>query len=495
VATPPDSELFLGLDVGTQATKGLVIDLAARSVVARASAPHAMVAGLAPGAAEQEPATWWDAVRAVVARLVAAVDPARLAGIGVSGQQHGFVPLDAAGEVIRPAKLWCDTSTADEAEELSRLWGRRVPAGFTASKVLWMMRREPERFARLATILLPHEWVNLRLTGRMSAEHGDASGTGYFDPVERTWRADELAALDARLPEALPPLLAPGEPAGRVTPAAARELGLPAGVMVAPGGGDNMLSAIGSGATRPGVVVVSLGTSGTVFTYSPRPVVDPEGLIAPFCDSTGGWLPLLCTMNVTGVTEEVRAAFGMQAEGGLEHLTRLAAEVPPGCDGLLFLPYLVGERVPDLPRATGTLLGLRPGLLRPAHLFRAALEGTSQNLAWGTDRLRALGIEITSVRLVGGAARNPLWRQILADCLATPVTPLAEPESAALGAALQAAWSAERQDAPTLTADEIAAPFVRPEAPPQEPSPERTALYRALAERFRAEAERTRERG
>lgn len=482
--------LFLGLDVGTQGTKGVVVDVAKGRVVARASESYELLPGLPPGAAEQHPATWWQAVRAVVARLRTEVDVARLAGLGVSGQQHGFVPLDAAGEVIRPAKLWCDTATADEAEELSQAWRRRVPTGFTASKILWLKRHEPEHFARLRTVLLPHDWIDLRLTGRATMEAGDASGTGFFDPIAREFRRDELESIDPALPEMLPPLLAPGEPAGRLTPEAAAELGLPAGLLVAPGGGDNMLSAIGSGATRPGVVVVSLGTSGTVFTYSTTPVLDPEGLIAPFCDSTGGWLPLLCVMNVTGVTEEVRAAFaaGGAAGASLERLTQEAEAVPPGCGGVLFIPYLQGERVPDLPHATGSLFGLRHGSLRPGVLFRAALEGTSLNLAWGVDRLRALGVRVDSVRLVGGGAQNPLWRRILADVLDAPVQLLAEPESAALGAALQAAWCARRLHDPAASADELASAFVRPAGAPVLPDAARAARYREIGARFRAAA-------
>lgn len=296
------SEPFLGLDVGTQGTKALLVDLDAGRVVARASRSYGLIEGLAPGAAEQHPDTWWEALRDAVRELGAR----RVAGIGVSGQQHGFVPLDAGGQVIRPAKLWCDTETAPEARELSGSYGRPVPTGFTASKILWLKRHEPERFARLAAVLLPHDYVNYRLTGRLFTEAGDASGTGFFDPRKRCFVPAEAAAIDPGLPAKLPPLIQPGEPGGELTPEAAAELGLEPGVPVAAGGGDNMMSAIGSGAVRPGVCVLSLGTSGTVFAYSDEPVVDPEGLIAPFCDSTGGWLPLLCVMNATGVTAEVR---------------------------------------------------------------------------------------------------------------------------------------------------------------------------------------------
>jgi sugar (pentulose or hexulose) kinase len=253
--------------------------------------------------------------------------------------------------------------------------------------------------------------------------------------------------------------------------------------LVATGGGDNMLSAIGSGATRLGVFVASLGTSGTVFTRSERPIVDPDGLIAPFCDSAGAWLPLLCVMNVTGVTEELRACFGLDARGR-DDLERRAATVPPGSDGLLFVPYLAGERVPDLPHASGTLLGIRHGRLRPEILWRAALEGTSVSLGQGVARMRRLGLELASVRLVGGGARSPLWCQILADVLGVPAERLAEPESAALGAALQALWTWRREQGDDAALDALVQPFVAPEGPPYEPDEARMATYRALGERF-----------
>lgn len=431
--------IAIGLDVGTQGTKGLALDVEQRAVVARAGSAYGLIEGLPPGAAEQHPDAWWRAVVEVTRALVRELGPraAEIQALGVSGQQHGFVPLDADGAVIRAAKLWCDTSTSAEARELSDRIGRAVPTGFTASKVLWLARREPERFARLRTVLLPHDWVNLRLTGRACMEAGDASGTGFFDVRARAFDEAAMRAIDPRLAECVPPLVAPDEPIGSVRDDVAAELGLPRGVRVSPGGGDNMMSAIGAGATRPGVFVISLGTSATAFAYSAAPVVDPEGLIAPFCDSTGGWLPLLCTMNATGVLEEVRA----HAPTPNDHasLTARAERVEPGCGGVIFVPYLAGERVPDLPQATGSIHGLRAGSLDSAVLYRAAIEGVTLNLAWGIERMRELGIAPESVRLVGGGARNALWRQVIADVLDAPVTALAEVETAALGAAMQAA--------------------------------------------------------
>ncbi|MFN0007625.1 MAG: xylulokinase, partial [Planctomycetota bacterium] len=431
-------ELFLGLDVGTQGTKGLLLDAERGEIVARASSSYGLIEGLPPGACEQHPDTWIDALRRVAAELFTYRE--RVAGVGISGQQHGLVLLDREGAVLRPAKLWCDTSTAEEARELSERLGRRVPVGYTASKVLWSARREPDLWARAASVLLPHDYVNHRLTGARVAEAGDASGTGWFDPVARRYDLAAAAEIDGRLPDLLPRLLEAGEPAGTLSRAGAELLGLREGILVAAGSGDNMASAVGSGATRESVLTVSLGTSATIFGFRASPAIDPRGLIAPFCDATGGWLPLLCLMNATGVTEEVRRATGLDHEA----LTSAAEAVESGCGGVRWLPYLAGERVPDLPHATGALLGLRTGSLSPGVLYRAAIEGVAINLAWGFERMRALGISAESARVVGGASRNRLWLRILADALGIPLTPLAEPESAALGAAILAAWTVER---------------------------------------------------
>ncbi len=368
-----ETTLTIGLDVGTQSTKGIVLDAsrpAAGAIVARASRAYALIPNLGPGAAEQHPHTWRDAVRDVLGELLAQVDPSRLQGIGISGQQHGLVVLDERDEVIRPAKLWCDTTTEAEAKAISAQAGRAVPPGFTLPKLLWLKNHEPENFARVKSVLLPHDYVNFLLTGRKFMEAGDASGSGAFDPTKRDFDRALLSWVDQRAPEFVPDLVPADAVAGIVSARAAAEFGLPEGIVVAPGGGDNMMSAIGSGATSEGATVISLGTSGTAFAYSTRPIIDPRGEIAAFCDSTGAYLPLLCTMNVTGVTEEIRRAFDL----GHAEITSLARVVPAGADGLLLLPYLLGERVPNLPSATGSLLGLRPGLLRPGHLFRAAIE-------------------------------------------------------------------------------------------------------------------------
>jgi xylulokinase len=469
--------LYIGLDVGTQSTKGILLDADKRgadAVVARASAAYDLIEGLPSGAAEQHPHTWRDAVGTVVRHLLSGVDASLVRGIGVSGQQHGLVVLDEKDEVIRPAKLWCDTTTVPEAEAITKAGKYAVPTGYTLPKLLWMKRNEPENFARVRTVLLPHDYVNFLLTGKKFMEAGDASGSGAFDPKTRTIDRDLLSWLDPRAPSFFPELVAADQPGGTVSRAAADWLGIPEGAVVAPGGGDNMMSAIGSGATGPGATVISLGTSGTVFAYSATPVVDPEGLIAAFCDSTGAWMPLLCTMNVTNVTEEVRSAFGL----GHDAITEAAAAVPAGSDGVTILPYITGERVPNLPLASGAVLGLKPGLFDAGHLFRAALEGTTLGLASGVERMKRLGLQVSAVRVVGGGSKNALWRQIVADCLDAPVEVLVEPESAALGGALQALWAKRRSLGEAVSCDEVAKDFVVVAPGRTLPHAENVAVYR-----------------
>ncbi|MEZ5978359.1 MAG: xylulokinase [Planctomycetota bacterium] len=480
--------IAIGLDVGTQGVKGVAVDGEAGAVLARASAPLELLSGLPRGAAEQNPADWLAAIERVTHELVGAVGRDRVAAVGVSGQQHGLVALDADGAPVRAAKLWCDTSTADEAAELTKELGRPVPTGYTAPKVRWLAKHEPENWARTARVMLPHDFVNLVLTGEFRTEPGDASGTGWLDVRERRYDENALATIDQELASRVPPLLEPErayEMHGRVRKVAAERFALPEGALVSAGGGDNMMSAIGSGATRAGVLVASLGTSGTVFAHCDQPVVDQQGLVAPFCGSTGGWLPLVCVMNLTGVAQEVRS----ESRFTHDELTERARELPLGGDGLMWLPYLQGERVPDLPRATGTLLGMRTGSLEPARLYRAALEGTSLNLAWGAQRLLRFGVEASEVRLVGGAAKNALWRELLAGAFALPVVALEEPESAALGAAVQALWSLSHERGAPQDVTDVAAPFVVRGAS-SEPRSSESDAYAQLMQRFRSEVKR-----
>jgi len=477
--------LYVGVDSGTQSVKAVALDLETGRVVAEARAQHRMIAGLPAGHMEQHPQEWAAAMDAAIGEVASKVDRSRVRGIGVSGQQHGFVPLDEKGAVIRPAKLWCDTSTHAECAVLTRKLGgpaaviRRTGLpflpGYTAPKVLWMKRREPGSFRRLRHILLPHDYLNFHLTGNYFMEYGDASGTGFLDVRRRAWSQAAMDAVDGRVAGCLPALSASHEPCGVLRAEIAGRYGFPKGTIVSAGGGDNMMGAIGTGNVLPGAVTASFGTSGTIYAFSRKPVVDPSGEIAAFCSSTGGWLPLLCTMNVTGVTEQVRALFGWS----LADLERAAAAAPAGSDGLTLLPYLDGERTPNLPRGTGVYFGLDRRTLAQGHLARAAIEGTTLGMNYGLRRLSVLGVRPREIRLTGGGARSPLWRQIAADVFGVPVVAMAQDESAALGGALQAAWcdSPARGSGPALA--ELCARSVSvDESTRCSPDRKRAALYR-----------------
>ncbi len=484
--------LTIGIDVGTQGVKGIALDPTQSTVpIARASRSLRLIDGLPPGAAEQHPEDWWQATCEVIDELLATDRLHRnaLKAIGVSGQQHGSVFLDENDAVIRPAKLWCDTSTVAEARAISEMIGQPLPVGYTASKIRWLAQVEPENWRRTDVVLLPHDFINLRLTGHRAMEAGDASGTGYFDPSRRDWDPAIVAVVADQLESRLPPLAEPDVSIGTISPAVADRFDLPKTVQVSPGGGDNMMSAIGAGATRPGIVVTSLGTSATVFTRSDQPVIDRTGAIAPFCSSDGAWLPLLCTMNCTNVTEEVRTAFQLSKNEDLEELTALASQIQPGCDGLSFIPFLVGERVPDLPQATGVIEGLTPGSLRPAPLFRAALEGVTINLSLGVDRLRELGISFEEVRLVGGGSKNSLWRTLVADLFDARVTIPLESESAALGAALQSQWIVAREENHDVSIDQITEQCLSFTETEIYPDRERQASLKPVRDRYRRRIE------
>ncbi len=438
--------IFLGVDCGTQSTKAVLRDPANGAVVAVGRAPHELIER-DDGTREQDPAWWIDALRIAVRDAVRG-ERFDIGGIGVSGQQHGLVCLDRSDRPVRPAKLWNDTTTAQECAELTRklggegrvleLTGNLVLPGYTAPKIAWLATHEPDAYARTARMCLPHDYLNLWLTGQFVTEFGDASGTAYFDVRARRYSEAVLSAIDATRDwtRSLPPIARSLSVVGTLRREAAESLGLEAGIPVSAGGGDNMCAAIGSDLVVEGPVAVSLGTSGTVFAYRAEPAVDPLGEAAAFCDSTGGWLPLAATLNCTSATEWARELFAM------DHADLDAAVAGGGAAGLAFLPYLSGERTPNRPEAAGVFVGLRPGHGRDA-IVRAVVEGVTFGLAYALEALRRAGVAPTEVTLIGGGSASDGWAQLCADIFELPVMRPAIVEAAASGAARQAQWATE----------------------------------------------------
>lgn len=442
-------QLFIGIDSGTQGTKVVVVSEQKRKIIAEGYAAHRLTEG-PYGKREQEPQWWIDAcIQALSTALKTnGVNTREVKSIGVSGQQHGMVPLDSQGNVIRAAKLWCDTETMPQCDRLTEelggldrvigLIGNAVAAGFTASKIVWFKENEPDKYERLATVLLPHDYINYWLTGERKTEFGDASGTAYFDIRKRTWSQEVLKAIDesGKLASCMPEIIQAHEAIGHVRQELVKEFGLNDDVLVSAGGGDNMMAAIGTGNVVPGIVTASLGTSGTIYCVADSPVVDSQGELAAFCSSTGSWLPLVCTMNVTVATELTRSLFGVT----LEQLNQEIESVQAGARGLILLPYFNGERTPPLPQARATLYGMDNTNYTRANICRAAMEGATFGLKYGLDVLERNGIVPEEIRLVGGGAKSPIWRQLVSDIFNCPVVCPTSTEAGALGAAVQAIW-------------------------------------------------------
>jgi xylulokinase len=433
--------LVLGVDSSTQSTKVELRDADDGTLVGSARAPHTDVH---PPRSEQDPDAWWEAL--CLATAEATADGSHAVGaVSVAAQQHGMVVLDGDGRVVRPAKLWDDTESAPEAAAMvaalgPATWARRtgsVPvAAFTVTKLAWLARHEPDNFRAVHSVLLPHDYLTYRLTGRQVTDRGDASGTGYFDPATGAWLPDLLEQVvgPCDWPSRLPVVLGPTEVVGPV--AGSGESGLDVGPVgaVGPGTGDNMAAALGLG-LDPGQVCISVGTSGTVYTRCDRPTGDPTGAVAGFADAAGGFLPLVCTLNATRVTAATARLLGVTHAG----LDDLALAASSGASGLTLLPYLDGERVPDRPDATGLLAGIRSDVTRE-DLARAAVEGVVCGLLDGLDALSAaVPVDEGPLLLVGGGARSSAVRRVLADLSGRPLLVPDEDEAVATGAAVQAA--------------------------------------------------------
>ena len=466
----PTQPLFLGIDCGTQGTKAIILDAVSGEVLGLGAAAHTLISDV-NGRREQDTGQWLEAFALATRRalLAADVDGQDILGIGVSGQQHGLVLLDEQGQVLRPAKLWCDTETTAENDRLlEHLSGEQgslerlglvIAPGYTVSKLLWTREQHPEVFSRIAHILLPHDYLNFWLTGRCCSEYGDASGTGYFNVRNRQWDLQLLRDIDpsGRLAHALPELIDAHEAVGTILPGIAQHLGINPQALVSSGGGDNMMGAIGTGNIQPGAITMSLGSSGTVYACTDQPQVFPEAAVATFCSSSGGWLPLICTMNLTNATGLIRELLDLD----VEQFNKLVEHAPIGAEGVRMLPFLNGERVPALPHASGSLLGLTMTNLTKANLCRAVIEGTTFGLRYGLDLLRHNGIQSLRICLIGGGSKSPVWRQIVADTMNTPVICTEQSEAAALGAAIQAAWCTSLTNGHEVSLAELCARCVK----------------------------------
>ena len=436
--------LVAGVDSSTQSTKVELRDRDSGQLVARASAPHTHTCW-DPPISEQDPDAWWSALVDCCSQFADA-DRADVVAISVAGQQHGLVLVGDDGAVLRPAKLWNDTTSAPQALELvAQLapegWAQRcgsVPlASFTITKLAWVLENEPEMADQIARIMLPHDWLSWRLSGAHITDRGDASGTGWFDPATNELATDLLGLVVgdpddwlSRLPRAL----GPDEAAGPITGEAATALGLGDSVIVGPGTGDNMGAALGLG-LEPGDTVISLGTSGTAYSVSRNPTSDPTGAVAGFADAAGGYLPLVCTLNATRVTDTVARWLGVNPA----ELAALAAAASEGPNTPVLVPYFDGERTPNLPDATGLLAGLRNDTTRE-ELALAAHDGVLCGLFDGLDALRSAGVNTNGrLHLIGGGARSPAYRVRAAALHSEAVTVPDDDETVALGAAVQAA--------------------------------------------------------
>ena len=430
--------------MGTQSVKVALYDWKSKKTAAAAQQPLEVIAEN-DGTREQKIEWYGTALDACFAAFSAA-DKAAVRAVGISGHQHGFVPLDGEGNALYNVKLWNDTSTAEECALITKEAGgddaviaeigNLMLPGFTAPKILWLKRHKPDAFKRLRYMMLPHDYLNYLFTGAYKAEYGDTSGTALFNGAKRAWSEKICRIIDGGLLKILPPLINADDPNGFVSAAAAARFGLPQGIPVSSGGGDNMMGAIGTGTVEEGFLTMSLGTSGTLYGYSATPIADPKNGISGFSASTGGYLPLLCTMNCTVASEEMRALFDMDVRA----FDEAAAEAPPGAAGVVMLPFFNGERTPNLPAGRAGVLGLTGANASRANIARAALESAIFGMRGGVDAFRALGFKAREIRIIGGGSKSRVWRQMAADIMNLPVKRPENDEAAAVGAAIQALW-------------------------------------------------------
>jgi xylulokinase len=448
---------YLGIDIGTTGTRAVVIDEKGK-VVDGQSADHDPISTPQPQWAEQNPENWWAAAQLAVGRVLRAskVKGDDIKGIGLSGQMHGLVLLDKSHQVLRPSIIWCDQRCQKEADQITQSVGydRLIdvtcnPAltGFTAPKLVWVREHEPAVYAQVHQVLLPKDCIRFRLTGEFATEVSDASGTTLFDVVKRGWSKELITTLNFNL-DWFPEVHESTKPSGQLDKAVAGQLGLKAGTPVVGGGGDQAAGGVGNGIVSPGIVSSTIGSSGVVFAFMEEPARDQKGRVHTFCHAVPQkWHVMGVTQGAGLSLRWLRDQFGAQEvslgallkEDSYELLTRQASQAKPGCEGLIFLPYLMGERTPHLDaNARGVLFGLT-GRHTRADVIRAVLEGVAYSLKDSFEIFKEMKVPVTQVRASGGGGRSALWRQIQADIFGTEICTVAADEGAAYGAALLAA--------------------------------------------------------
>lgn len=476
-----------GIDLGTQSMKVVIYDYEKKEIIEKSSCPMELISEN-DGTREQK-TEWFDKGLEVCFGKLSAENKKTIQAIGVSGQQHGFVPLGKDGKALYNIKLWNDTSTVEECDIITKAAGGKEKVvealgnlmlpGFTAPKILWLKRHKAEAWKELTYIMLPHDYLNWKLTGKYVMEYGDASGTALFDSKNRVWSKEICNIIDENLINLLPELIDPSAPAGMVSPEAAKAYGIPEGIPVSAGGGDNMMGAIGTGTVADGFLTMSMGTSGTLYGYSDKAINDPENGLSGFCSSTGGWLPLLCTMNCTVATEFIRGLFNLE----VQDLDKISSKSQPGADGVIVLPFFNGERTPNLPNGRASITGLTAANTSRENICRAALESAVFAMRGGLEAFRKLGFQPKEIRLIGGGSKSPLWRQIAADVMNLPIRIPVLDEAAALGAAVQALWCYKNLTEKCDIAELCAQHIKLDETKGTNPIPENVAAYdKAYAE-------------
>jgi xylulokinase len=501
--------LFAGLDVSTQSTKLVAIDLERHEVIhvdlisydhdlPEYGTREGVVPGLSEGISESEPGMWVAAVDRVLERLTRAGIPVNeILSISVSGQQHGLVALDEEGNLTRSrAKLWNDYSTHEECailtdrvgglESMIAAVGNSQRPGYTAPKILHMARHEPEAFGKSTTFFLVHNYVNWYLSGGIrTMEEGDASGMALWNPKTREYAPSVLQAIDRNLAQKLPEVKPSNASIGRISPGLVERFGFSPECTVDAGSGDNMYGAIGTGNVAPGLVTVSLGTSGTAYTFMKEAFIDPEGEIAAFCDSTGHYLPLVCVSNLANGYNDVLERFELTHDS----FSDVVRQTPPGNEGRVLIPWYEGERTPDVPLAAPIYFGFPLNGLGRDVLCRAVLEGHVLNLHAGFARLP---VEVKELRLTGGLSRSDAWCQTIADIFEAETVPV-EGEGAALGAALHAAWVWLNETGHEASIEEVCQPFVKlDEKRRRRPRPSAVEAHRGQKRLFEALSRRVR---